>query len=45
MVDGGIHQGEGSAVQGDPQHCLVSHCAQLEEVLESVVNIQDLVLC
>ena len=39
VVDGGVHQGEGPAVQRHPQHRLLPRGAELQEVLQGVAII------
>ena len=44
VVDGGVHQGEGAAVERDAQHGLLRPGAELPEVLQGVVHVEGQVI-
>ena len=44
VVDGGVHQGEGAAVERDAQHSLLWPGAELPEVLQGVVHVKGQVI-
>lgn len=44
VVDGGVHQGEGAAIERDTQHSLLRLGAELPEVLQGVVHVEEQVI-